>query len=292
MTGFRLAGLEKRYESRARPALARLDLELGGENTIILGPNGAGKSTLFRVLLGLERPTSGELTWQTPRPAAIGYAPENPALPAASRLSELFRIVDPSGGRARASWHLFQVESILGSRVERLSKGERQRASLALAFAANASLLVLDEPFEGLDPLGRPLVRTGIARALESRPETVVLASTHRIEEVDAPFARVLVMNEGRVLQDLSLARLRELENAALIAFDPAVDPERIRDTIRPCVSAHGSARGVLGFRDSAPVLLAGPFLPESVPAGLGKPAGLEGLLQVWLGRNMLGTES
>jgi ABC-2 type transport system ATP-binding protein len=287
----RLAGIEKRYDTDARPALSRLDLELGGGNTILIGPNGAGKSTLFRVLLGLERPTSGEVRWRASGRPRIGYAPELPALPSAARLDELFRIVDPDRCRSRDCVRLFQLDSVLRRRVERLSRGERQRSSLALAFATGAPLLILDEPFEGLDPIVRPLVRAGIARALANQPDTVVLASTHRIEEVDAPFERIIVLHEGFVIQDLSLSRLRELEGASLIAFDPAVEPERIYETIAPCVPAGRSVRAVHGYRDNAPVVLGGPFLDESVPAGLGKRAGLEGLLQVWLGKSVTGEE-
>jgi len=131
-------------------------------------------------------------------------------------------------------------------------------------------------------------VRTGIARALASRPGRIVLASTHRIEEVDAPFERVIVLNEGRVVQDLSLDRLRELEASALIPFDPETPPDRVRHAIADCVGADGTPRLVLGFRENAPSLLAGPFAPESVPDGLGRRAGLEGLLQLWLGRDAL----
>ena len=289
----RFRAVEKRYEKRARPALSSLDLELGDRNTVVLGPNGAGKSTLFRLLLGLEAPTSGRLEWPDGRRPPIGYAPELPALPAGSRLGELLRIVDPENLRSGDCARLFQLEPLLGRRVERLSKGERQRSALALAFATGVGLLVLDEPFEGLDPVVRPVVRTGIARALAGQPETVVLASTHRIEEVDAPFQRVIVLNEGRVVQDLPLDRLRALEASMLIPFEPETGLDRIRDATASCVTADGSPspRLVLGFHDKAPSLLAGPFLPESVPAGLGSRAGLEGLLQIWLGRDVRESE-
>jgi len=284
----RFHGVEKRYESRARPALSNVDLDLGHEHTIVLGPNGAGKSTLFRILLGLETPTSGRVEWIDGLRPPIGYAPELPALPAASLLRELMRVVDPAGQTSANCVRLFQLDAILGRRVERLSKGERQRSSLAVAFATGAPLLVLDEPYEGLDPLVRPLVRTGIARALDGPNESVVLASTHRIEEVDAPFERVLVLGEGRVIRDLTLGRLRELETAALIAFDPATDLDRVRAAIAAFAPADGSPRVVLGFRENAPTLLAGPFLFESVPPSVARRAGLEGLLQVWLGQDAL----
>jgi ABC-type multidrug transport system ATPase subunit len=288
MSAVRFHAVEKRYDARARPALSRLDLGLGDRNTVVLGPNGAGKSTLFRLLLGLESPTSGAMEWRDGRRPSIGYSPEIPALPAASRLDELLRIVDPEGRESADCVRLFQLESIVARRVERLSKGERQRSSLALAFSAGAELLVLDEPFEGLDPVVRPLVRTGIARSLASRPERIVLASTHRIEEVDAPFERVIVLNEGRVVQDLSLGRLRELEASLLIAFDPETPPDRVRDAIASCAGSDGSPRAVHGFRNNAPSLLVGPFVAESVTGGLGHRAGLEGLLQLWLGRDVL----
>jgi ABC-type multidrug transport system ATPase subunit len=291
LSAIRLRAIEKSYDARARPALSRLDLELGDRNTVILGPNGAGKSTLFRLLLGLEAPTSGALEWRAGRRPSIGYSPELPALPAASRLDELLRIVDPEGRESADCARLFQLEPILARRVERLSKGERQRSSLALAFSAGADLLVLDEPFEGLDPVVRPLVRTGIARALASRSERVVLASTHRIEEVEAPFERVIVLNEGHVVQDLSLGRLRDLEASVLIPFDPETPRDHVRRAIASCVGADGTPRVVLGFRDNAPSLLAGPFAPESVPGELGRRVGLEGLLQLWLGRDVFENE-
>ena len=159
----RLAGVEKRYEKRARrPALSQLDISLGSENTIVLGPNGAGKSTLFRVVLGLERPTSGTSAGKEARRIGSGTRPELPALPAGSRLSELLRVVDPSGRRSAECVSLFGLQEIADRRVERLSKGERQRASLAMAFSAGA-------PFSFSTSRSRASIRShGLSCARES----------------------------------------------------------------------------------------------------------------------------
>lgn len=124
-----------------------------GERIVIVGPNGAGKTTFFKLLLGLLRPTRGRVVRDTVR--GVGYAPEYPALLSKTTAAEILDAVT-SDWRSQLleslAWN--GLEDLLLRRMDRLSKGQSQMASLAIAMAGRLPVVVLDEPFEGLDPTG------------------------------------------------------------------------------------------------------------------------------------------
>ncbi len=214
-----VANLTHRYANVA--ALGDVSFDLPeGQVCGFLGPNGAGKTTAMRAIMGLVRPTEGAVRWRgEPIDAAarrrFGYMPEERGLypkmtvrdhvvylarahhqPAAiaRRLAEVW--IDRMGLAARAD-----------DRVEQLSLGNQQRVQLAAALVHEPELLVLDEPFSGLDPIGV----TTMSEVLHERAAagTAVLFSSHQLDLVENLCESVVVLNGGRVVLRGAVAELK-----------------------------------------------------------------------------------
>lgn len=212
-----LSGVSKRYSREwgrgTVEALQPFDLSVtAGEVVGLLGPNGSGKSTALKIALGLTRPDEGKGTvgaFPLGAPAArrrTGYLPEkgglSPHLTAAETL-ESWRALAGEGVTAGASAVSAWLERVglakdADRRVGTFSKGMRQRLGMAQALMLEPDLLVLDEPFSGVDPIGVDLL-IGLIRAQADRGAAVVLSShlLHRVEEV---CDRVVFLEQGRVL--------------------------------------------------------------------------------------------
>ena len=208
-----LRGVSKRYGSRH--ALRDVDLELPeGAALGLLGPNGAGKTTALRLLLGLIRPSAGEVRLQgldprrAPARAGIGFLPERLRLPAHLSVEAFLRLHGRLVGleavdlehEIDAACELVGVADRMGDRIGGLSKGLTQRVGFAQAFIGSPRVLLLDEPTSGLDPLGIRQAREWIARARERG--CTVLISSHQLLEVERVCDRVAVLHDGRLLAD------------------------------------------------------------------------------------------
>ncbi len=197
---------------RSFAALCGVDLSVRrGEVFGLLGPNGAGKTTLIKILLGIVRCTSGEATLLG-SPAGsrsarqrIGYLPENLSFPShhtAHRALQLYgrlsRVPEPLIRERSAS--LLELVGLSGREhelVRKYSKGMRQRLGLAQALLHEPELLILDEPTDGLDPVGRSDIRRLISR-LRDQGKTVFLNS-HILQEVEMICDRVAILAAGTV---------------------------------------------------------------------------------------------
>jgi ABC-2 type transport system ATP-binding protein len=155
----------------------------------IVGRNGAGKSTLLRCLLGLIKPTAGEIKWfgkaQLPH-ARIGYVPEFPIIPPSVKVRSWIEwvlgntnISNLSGTTQALQKTSLNVEPFLNVPANRLSKGQQQRVQLWMALASEPDVVVLDEPFSGLDPWARSELSEIITEILTLN-KTVIL-STHEL---------------------------------------------------------------------------------------------------------------
>lgn len=202
-----------------RVGVEGVDLEIGeGEIFGFLGPNGAGKTTAIRLLLGFLRPTRGRACifgkncWrESPRiKREVGYLPGDLRLypwltgRRALRIIGGVRGVDLADSGARLA-ERFGLEMDL--RVERMSRGTRQKLGIVLALAHRPRLLVLDEPTSGLDPLMQ-LELARCLRELASAGHTVFFSS-HTLSEVESLCDRVAIVRAGRVVADETLASLR-----------------------------------------------------------------------------------
>jgi len=280
MSMLQFCAVTKKY-GRRHPALYDVSVRLErGEHTIIIGANGAGKTTFLRLLLGLEEPSAGRIEWQD-KPSRIGYAAEEPLLFPRSTPEELFNLWDRQ--RANTLLRTFELDNVRDSRLAVLSKGERQRVALALAIGTGAGLMILDEPFEGLDPVVRPFVRRVISEALECARESTCIATTHRIEELGAPMKRLLAFNHGRIVKNLLFAELeRELELPIAI-LDERHDWRETVVRLREA-GAEFSAHCTI---DGRSVVAAGPIRGNCSVGSL-RPATLETWAQLWIAPNLL----
>ncbi len=206
-------GLHKRFG--AVRALDGLDLAVThGSFYVLVGPNGAGKSTTLRALLDLVRPDRGtahvfelDAAEDGPRARAqIGYVADDPRF-GYPRLAVRDHLAHHAAyypawdaGYAAALLDRFGLDgSARGGRLGDLSHGQARKLQLVQALAHRPSLLLLDEPLDGLDPLARDRVLGALAEHLASHPTTVLL-STHRVHEVEGLGDTLGVLRDGRLL--------------------------------------------------------------------------------------------
>ncbi len=219
----KLHNLKKQFRSQWTflpvTALDGISLEVGrGETFGFLGPNGAGKTTTIKCIVGLIHVTSGsiEIDGKEVRTAEerrhLGYLPEQPYFYDHLTVGEtldFFAALHGIGGPERKA-AIERALTLVGlderrcSPVRTLSKGLQQRLGLAQALVNRPKLLILDEPFSGLDPLGRAEVRNVL---LQMKNEgTTIFMSSHILADVSDICDRVLIMNKGQVKTVFSLA--------------------------------------------------------------------------------------
>ena len=191
----------------------------GGDVFGLVGANGAGKTTLVRIVLGLTRPDAGEVEV---RARATGYLPEERGLyqrqTVRATLTYLARLkgLDASAAAAEVRRWLERVDltHAAGRRVEHLSKGQQQKIQIATAFLGDPDLLVLDEPFTGLDPLNTRLV-CDLVRDAAARGRAVLI-SAHQIPLVEQICTHVLMLSRGRVVLAGTIADIRRGHHQSL----------------------------------------------------------------------------
>jgi ABC-2 type transport system ATP-binding protein len=220
-----LDGVTKRFGSVA--AIDDVTLEVSrGDVLALLGPNGAGKSTAIAVLLGLRVPDIGraQLFGLDPRrPAArrfVGVTPQETAFPPTLRVSEIVELVRSHYPQPLASgvlYERFELSALTRRQLGGLSGGERRRVAVALAFAGNPKLVVLDEPTTGLDQSARLAVWDAI-RAHADRGGTILL-TTHYLEEADALAQRVVLLESGKIAADGNVAQIKKEAGLTRISF-------------------------------------------------------------------------
>ena len=199
-------GVVKRFGRRT--VLAGLDAEIRtGRITALVGPNGAGKTTFLKVLLGLARPTAGQvaidgviLDGGPEYRAQIGYMPQIVHFPAHLRGSDLMTMVTAlRGGTTQPDLSLaeaFDLGDTMRRPLGELSGGTRQKINAVLAFAFAPKLLILDEPTAGLDPLAARVLKDRILA--ERARGTTVLITSHVLPELEELADDVLFLVEGK----------------------------------------------------------------------------------------------
>lgn len=205
-----VAGLTKRYGQIRAVDGCSFDVPSGGV-VGFLGPNGAGKTTTMRCIFGLVRPEAGEVLWDG-HPVAeadrlrFGYVPEERGLYPRMRVREqltYFARLSGLGAKAAADAAARWLER-LGladrgdSRLEELSHGNQQRMQLATALVHDPELLVADEPFQGLDPIGTESV-SALLRELAAEG-MAILFSSHQLDLVEDVCEDVVIIDAGRVV--------------------------------------------------------------------------------------------
>lgn len=219
-----LRGLVKLYASIA--AVDEVSFSAPpGEVTGYLGANGSGKSTTMKMIAGLIEPTAGQILFRGERidrdwiafKRILGYVPEEPHLYTHLTGTEYLEMV----GQLRGLPHKAAADRIMGllrlfglwsdrhSPISSYSKGMRQKILLSGALLHNPEVILLDEPFSGLD-IGAALVLRGLIQELAARGK-VVLFSSHELETVERVCSRVVILHRGRVVANDSIERLQTL---------------------------------------------------------------------------------
>jgi len=202
----------------AQRALDRIDLDIpAGSYVAVMGANGAGKTTLLKVIAGLAVPTDGSVTiagveMKRAGPglrALVGFVGHEsmlyPDLTARENLTfhaRLFGLTDPGGAVGQAS-RLLEVERILDRPVRALSRGMRQRVTIARALLHDPAVILFDEPFTGLDEAAA-LSLSGILERLNT-PERVLLVTLHDVARALSGPQRLVVLSSGRVVLDTAI---------------------------------------------------------------------------------------
>lgn len=209
-------------EYRGRAAVEHLNLNIGkGEIYGFLGPNGAGKTTTIRMLLGLIKPTSGSIEifgkelrrnkLQILR--KVGSLVESPSyyghLSALDNLEAIRRIIDAPKARIA---EVLDIVSLTGEEkrpVKGFSLGMKQRLGIAAALLGSPELLILDEPTNGLDPLGIQEIRSLIKRLPEEEGITVIVSS-HLLSEIEQMAGTVGIIRAGQMVYQDTIAHLQQ----------------------------------------------------------------------------------
>ncbi|MBR3040855.1 MAG: ABC transporter ATP-binding protein [Lachnospiraceae bacterium] len=220
-----------------------------GEILGILGPNGAGKTTLLRMLGHLMTPTKGEvivsdeegnpITDEVKIKQAIGYLSNNTALYGRLTAREMFMLFgeiygiskEDSAKRANEIFHLLEMEEFCDKRIEKLSTGQRQRASISRCLIHNPEIYIFDEPTLGLDILASETIIEFMKKEKE-RGKTV-LYSTHYMEEAQYLCDRILMVYEGKKLAFGTPKQLMEI-----------TESDNLRDTFKSLIRELGSRDG------------------------------------------------
>ena len=189
-----------------------------GEVFGLLGPNGAGKTTLIRTILDIFRPDAGTIslfgrTFSDDIKDAIGYLPEEGSLDKEIPVSECIRYfaelkhVDAIDRKMNEWLERLDLTEYQNKKIQELSKGMHRRLQFILAVIPQPDLLILDEPFSGLDPLN---IKTLKDILLDLRDKgTTLIMSTHQMDEVERMCDRILMLNDGKMVLYGSLDEIR-----------------------------------------------------------------------------------
>ncbi|MCT4785930.1 ABC transporter ATP-binding protein [Exiguobacterium aestuarii] len=222
-----------------------------GEMFGLLGANGAGKTTTFRMILDILKPTDGTITWngKAVDHRIVGYLPEERGLYPKSQVREQLVFLASLKGmrssdakRAVKSWlERLEIPQYETMRVEQLSKGNQQKIQLVAALLHNPELVILDEPFSGLDPVNVEILKREVL-ALRDAGTTIVFSS-HRMEHVEELCQHVGILKGGRavVSGDVPTIKSRYAEPALFIETDQIqlLEALPVVETIEPYKSGH-----------------------------------------------------
>jgi ABC-2 type transport system ATP-binding protein len=206
----------------------------------LLGPNGAGKTTLLRMITGIFYPDQGDILLNGKKfnPVEdigdIGYMPEERGLYKKMKIGEQATYLAQLKGLSRAEarqrireWFVkFEMQSWWDKKVEDLSKGMSQKLQFVTTVLHEPSLIILDEPFSGLDPVNANLIKDEIFRL--SRAGHTIIFSTHRMEQVEEICDHIILVNKGKKILDGSVKQVKQeyKQNLFRISFEDHVLPE------------------------------------------------------------------
>jgi ABC-2 type transport system ATP-binding protein len=216
-------------------AVDRLSLQVQqGEIFGLLGPNGAGKTTTIRILMDILKPDSGQVRVLGKPPGAarlrVGYLPEERGLYRNLKVEECLIYLGELKGLARSEARTrvkdllarVELEEWARRKVQDLSRGMQQKVQIIASLIHDPDLVILDEPFQGLDPVNVEMVTTMI-RDVRSRGKTVVL-SAHEMSLVESLCERIALIDRGQIVLNGRLADIKKQFAPNALEISPALD--------------------------------------------------------------------
>jgi ABC-2 type transport system ATP-binding protein len=201
-------GVQKHF--RKCEALRGVDMSIPpGQIVGLLGPNASGKTTLLKTIAGLYQPTVGMVVYQgsiKPGPEArktIGFCPDVMTFPHWMRVRQAFKFYEEMypdfvSARAEKLMDTLELADFANTPIHRLSKGFKERLMLALTYSRETSMYLLDEPLDGIDPVGKTKV---IDTILAMQPEgSSTLVSTHAVKDIERIFDCVYFLSKGQIV--------------------------------------------------------------------------------------------
>ena len=206
-----------------------------------LGPNGAGKTTSIRMIMGIIKPDNGTIKLNgsdinTINRKKLGYLPEDRGLYQKQNLSEILyyfgclKGLDKKDSKNRANLWLerFYLDDQKGRKVEELSKGNQQKIQFIIALLHDPQLIILDEPFTGLDPVNQILLKE-VIKEKQEEGKTIIF-STHQMEQVERLCNNICLINKGHILLEGPLSEIRKShsEDAIELNFSGKIDNSKL----------------------------------------------------------------
>ncbi len=236
------AGLKKNRVT----ALKNFNLSVTCGNIFgLLGPNGAGKTTLVKILLGITFPTDGsakvleESIYNYEIRKRVGYLPENHRFPSYFTAEQLLKFVAEMTGYANSNLNT-RIDELLDlvkmhrwkkTKIKKYSKGMMQRIGLAQALINDPDLIFLDEPTDGVDPIGRKEIRD-ILSELKSQGKTIFVNS-HLLSEVELISDRVAILNKGELITEGTVEDITTNKELYKISFDDKLPGSMLENELK-----------------------------------------------------------
>lgn len=210
---------------KGKQILQMIDLTIPqGETVILLGPNGSGKTTLLKLITGLQFPTSGNVSIGGDRPGTrqtlqnIAYLPEESCLHQWMRVGEMvdyYQSFYQDLDQKKLDNLLTFMQLQRSQKIAELAHGMKRRLELAFVMARQAPIILLDEPFQGIDPLSRTKILQTIIQEHAFGKATLII-STHLIEEVEHLVERIVLLKDGQIAIDTDLEEWKMTQSKSL----------------------------------------------------------------------------
>ena len=230
-----IKGVEKKFLNCF--ALQGVDMTIQpGQIVGLLGPNASGKTTLLKIIAGLLQPTAGSVLYSAKTESdpsgavsreivlepgsetrsTIGFCPDHLKFPGWMRVRDAFIFYndmypDHSQARADELMHLLDLKGVENKSIKSLSKGMHERLALALTFSRETSLYLLDEPLDGIDPVGKTKVIDAIISMQPDGASTLI--STHLVKDIERILTNVFFLSRGRIVFSGECDTIREERN-------------------------------------------------------------------------------
>lgn len=218
--------------NKTKKAVNKLTLVLQpGEIYGLLGPNGSGKTTTFRLIMNLLFPDEGYIYWNKKIVNSfflkqVGYVPE------VVSLMKKFKVIDQliylgglkglSKSEVLAQWEnyaeLLEISAYKNLKIKQLSKGNVQKIQILVALLHNPSLLILDEPFSGLDVITTNIIKKLILKLKEENK--IILFSSHRLDDIEEFCSHITILQNGNIIKQGSIIEIRKEQKQMCVVYE------------------------------------------------------------------------